>query len=313
MVCTASFVFVLFGPIYAMCFPWFVLLINFLHTNISWSVLLCVNGLHLGYVHDFVLKCLPNVWVVCVLLCCYLLLWCTTLGSVPSSSSLSFLTLFSPPSSPLLLLIEAAEQREIERRKKEEKATLKKLHKIIEKEKKKKTKKSRHKKKWVICWFIPVFHESRVLVLMHYPGTEKRLPRHQILRNIIRKPGGNQERTIHQMSPLLQSPVTTLTVVRLYHLNHLRWRERTGNMNLDQGFSLQAHSNRLLVLLKTRVGGHPSLRGLMHRHTSPGISVFEQRMLRWRHTYVKKFFTKYVILSSVPMNYNLSILCHNCI
>jgi len=74
----------------------------------------------------------------------------------------------------------------------------------------------------------------------HYPGTEKRLPRHQILRNKRRKPGGYQERTIHQMSPLLQSPATTLTVVGLYHLNHPRWEERTGNMNLDQGLSLQA-------------------------------------------------------------------------
>ena len=42
------------------------------------------------------------------------------------------------------------------------------------------------------------------------------------------------------MSPLLQSPATTLTVVGLYHLNHPRWEERTGNMNLDQGLSLQA-------------------------------------------------------------------------
>jgi len=42
------------------------------------------------------------------------------------------------------------------------------------------------------------------------------------------------------MSPLLQSPATTLIVVGLYHLNHPRWEERTGNMNLDQGLSLQA-------------------------------------------------------------------------
>jgi len=35
--------------------------------------------------------------------------------------------------------------------------------------------------------------------------------------------------------------------------------------------------------------------------------------LRWQHSYAKKFFIKYVILISVPMNYNLTILCNNCI
>jgi len=82
----------------------------------------------------------------------------------------------------------------------------------------------------------------------HYPGTEKKKLRHQILRNKRRKPGSNQERTIHQMSPLLQSPATTLTVVGSGN------SKRTGSMtDLDQGLS-PSRSNSPAVRKKRRAG-----------------------------------------------------------
>jgi len=72
--------------------------------------------------------------------------------------------------------------------------------------------------------------------------------RHQILRNKRRKPGGDQERTIHQMSPLLQSPATTLTGVGSGN------SKRTGSMtDLDQGFS-PSRSNSPTVRKKRRAG-----------------------------------------------------------